>query len=64
MLGVVEDDELIDGVAEPSGTYGKPKDFGSMILEHLRTADFQQAHKEDRIAFSSVIPVARRDDLR
>ena len=56
VLGVDEDDELIDGVAEPPGTYGKPKDFGSMILEHLWTAGVQQAHKEDRITFSSVAP--------
>ena len=55
-LGVDEDDELIDGVAEPPDTYGRPKDFGSMILEHLRTAGVQQAHKEDRITFSSVSP--------
>ena len=56
VLGVDEDDELIDGVAESPGTYGEPQDFGSMILEHLRTAGVQQAHKEDRIAFSSVSP--------
>ena len=56
VLGVDEDDELIDGVAEPSPTYGKPKDFGSTILEHLQTAGVQQAHKEDRIEFSSVTP--------
>ena len=56
VLGVDEDDELIDGVAETPGTYGEPQDFGSMILEHLRTAGVQQAHKEDRIAFSSVAP--------
>ena len=56
VLGVDEDDELIDGVAESPGSYGEPQDFGSMILEHLRTAGVQQAHKEDRIAFSSVSP--------
>ena len=56
VLGVDEDDELIDGVAESPGTYGKPKDFGSMILEHLQTAGVHQAHKEDRIEFSSVTP--------
>ena len=56
VLGVDEDDELIDGVAESPGTYGKPQDFGSMILAHLSTAGVQQAHKEDRIAFSSVAP--------
>ena len=62
VLGVDEDDELIDGVAESPGTYGEPQDFGSMILEHLRTAGVQQAHKEDRIAFSSVSPWAGRAD--
>ena len=56
VLGVDEDDELIDGVVERSPAYGKPKDFGSMILEHLQTAGVQQAHKEDRIEFSSVTP--------
>ena len=56
VLGVDEDDELIDGIAEAPGIYGEPQDFGSMILDHLRTAGVQQAHKEDRIEFSSVSP--------
>ena len=56
VLGVDEDDELIDGVAETPGVYGKPQDFGSTILAHLSTAGVQQAHKEDRIEFSSVTP--------
>ncbi len=56
VLGVDEDDELIDGVAERSPDYGQPKDFGTTILEHLQTAGVQQAHKEDRIEFSSVTP--------
>ena len=56
VLGVDEDDELIDGVAEPSGTYGEPQDFGSMVLANLSTAGVQQAHKEGRITFSSVSP--------
>ena len=56
VLGVDEDDELIDGVAETPGTYGEPQDFGSTILAHLSTAGVQQAHKEDRIEFSSVSP--------
>ena len=56
VLGVDEDDELIDGIAEAPGTYGEPQDFGSMVLAHLRTAGVQQAHKEDRIEFSSVAP--------
>ena len=56
VLGVDDDDELIDGIAEAPGIYGEPHDFGSMILDHLRTAGVQQAHKEDRIEFSSVSP--------
>ena len=43
-------------MAESAGTYGEPQDFGSMVLAHLSTAGVQQAHKEDRIAFSSVSP--------
>ena len=56
VLGVDEDDELIDGVAETPGTYGEPQDFGSTILAHLSTAGVQQAHREDRIEFASVTP--------
>ncbi len=56
VLGVDEDDELIDGVAETPGSYVEPQDFGSTILAHLSTAGVQQAHKEDRIEFSSVTP--------
>ena len=56
VLGVDQDDELIDNVAVPPGAYGESQDFGSMILEHLRTANVQQAHKEDRISFSSIVP--------
>ena len=56
VLGVDEDDELMDGIAESPGTYGEPQDFGSTILAHLSTAGVQQAHKEDRIEFSSVSP--------
>ena len=56
VLGVDEDDELIDGMAEDPTPYDKPKDFASMILENLGTAGVQQAHKEDRISFSSLTP--------
>jgi adenine-specific DNA-methyltransferase len=54
VLAVDENDELIDG-ASKSKT-GDEQDFVRMILEHLTTAGVQQAHKEDRIAFSSVTP--------
>ncbi|WP_439641468.1 site-specific DNA-methyltransferase [Nevskia sp.] len=56
MLGVDENDELIDGVAEPDAEYGKSRDFVSIIIDQLRTAGVQQAHKEDRITFTSLEP--------
>ena len=56
VLDVDEHDELIDNVAEARLGYGETQDFASVILEHLRTSGVQQAHKEDRIAFSSITP--------
>jgi len=55
-LGVDENDELIDHVAEARASYGTAQDFGAVILEHLRMSGVQQARKEDRITFSSVTP--------
>ena len=56
ILGVDEHGELIDKAAEETGRYGEPQDFASMILDNLRTAGVQQAHKEDRIQFDSLTP--------
>ncbi len=56
VLGVDEDDELIDGLQEQPAGYDEPKDFATMILENLERAGVQQAHKEDRITFSSLTP--------
>ncbi len=62
LLGVDEHDELIDNVAEAKLGYGgefdssSNQDFATMILEHLKTAGVQQAHKEDRISFSGIRP--------
>jgi adenine-specific DNA-methyltransferase len=55
-LGVDEDDELIDPlqVKEASAAYGQT--FEQMILDNLRTAGVQQAHKTDRITFTSLTP--------
>jgi adenine-specific DNA-methyltransferase len=55
-LGVDENDELIDPleVRETSPAYGQT--FEQMILENLRVAGVQQAHKADRITFSSLTP--------
>ncbi|MCY4265782.1 MAG: site-specific DNA-methyltransferase, partial [Gammaproteobacteria bacterium] len=56
VLGVDEHDELIDGVTESQGAYGGEQDFTQMILENLKTAGVQQAHKEDKISFISITP--------
>jgi len=56
VMGVDENDELIDGVAESKAGYGEALDFTQMILENLKTAGVQQAHKEDKINFSSITP--------
>ena len=56
VLSVDEDDELIDGVAEPEAGYGEEHDFAGMILENLKTAGVQQAHKEDKITFTAITP--------
>ncbi|MDX2176317.1 MAG: site-specific DNA-methyltransferase [Candidatus Sumerlaeia bacterium] len=58
VLGVGADDELIDSVAEAEKRYGGVMSFADMILENLRTAGVQQAHKEDKIAFTSLVPWA------
>jgi adenine-specific DNA-methyltransferase len=54
MLSVDENDELIDPLArsESDGEQG----FVQMILENLKTAGVQQAHKEDRITFTALAP--------
>ena len=60
VLGVDENDELIDPaehIGESGADYGgQPRDFVSIILENLRTAGVQQAHKDDRISFTSLVP--------
>jgi adenine-specific DNA-methyltransferase len=56
VLGVDENDELIDHVAESGDPYAVKQDFPQMVLENLRTAGVQQAHKEDRITFTALAP--------
>ncbi|WP_038974522.1 site-specific DNA-methyltransferase [Bradyrhizobium genomosp. III] len=56
ILGVDENDELIDGLEDPGGEYGAKKSFPEMILENLKIAGVQQAHKEDRITFTALSP--------
>ena len=49
-----------DGVAETRAVYqatgGEKRDFAAVILDNLYTAGVQQAHKEDRIAFTALTP--------
>ncbi|MBI5634009.1 MAG: site-specific DNA-methyltransferase [Nitrospirae bacterium] len=56
VLTVGADDELIDTVAESQDGYGRERDFVQMILENLKTAGVQQAHKEDKVTFTSLTP--------
>ena len=56
VLGVGEDDELIDTQKEDSNAYGAKQSFPQMILENLKTSGVQQAHKGDRIAFTALTP--------
>ena len=64
ILGVDEYGELIDTAAEATGRYGEPQDFATMILDNLRTAGVQQAHKDDRITFDSLTPWPGRPRVR
>ncbi len=56
VLAVDENDEFIEAFGEAQAGYGSVHDFASIILENLRTAGVQQAHKEDRIDFTSLTP--------
>lgn len=56
ILGVDENDELIQENADADSGYGEEPDFVLMILENLKVAGVQQAHKEDRITLSSITP--------
>ena len=64
LLGVDENDELIDNVAEAKLGYGEKQDFAEMILDNLKTSGVQQAHKDDRISFSRDQTLARLPRLR
>jgi adenine-specific DNA-methyltransferase len=57
MLGVDEHDELIDPLLakdRADASSGLGRTFEQMILENLRSAGVQQAHKEDRITFTAL----------
>ena len=56
VLGVDENGDVLDVIAEPKNGYGTGYDFGQIILENLKRSGVQQAHKEDRITFTSLTP--------
>ena len=56
MLAVDENDELFSAFADKKLGYGEAQNFAEMILENLRTAGVQQAHREDRIEFTALTP--------
>jgi adenine-specific DNA-methyltransferase len=58
MLTVDVDDELVEVNRPDSENGAAPEgevDFASVILDNLRVAGVQQAHKEDKINFSSLV---------
>jgi len=56
VLAVDENDELVDTAAEPKAEYDTERSFVQIILENLKTAGVQQAHKEDKITFTALTP--------
>jgi len=56
VLGVDENDELIDPLEAPGIEAEDETGFAEMILDNLKTAGVQQAHKEDKIIFTYLAP--------
>ena len=56
VVAVDENDELMDGSGRVEGRQGDEVEFVKKILENLKAAGVQQAHKEDRITLTSVTP--------
>jgi adenine-specific DNA-methyltransferase len=54
IMSIDEDGEWVD--SPPKKGPKDEIDFVQMILENLKTAGVQQAHKEDKISFSSISP--------
>jgi adenine-specific DNA-methyltransferase len=56
VLAVNHDEELIEHVGQSEAEVRDARNFWQIILDNLKTAGVQQAHKEDKIDFSSVAP--------
>jgi adenine-specific DNA-methyltransferase len=56
VVSIDEDGEWIDGQPTSKTSRRDEADFVEMILENLKAAGVQQAHKADKILFSSITP--------
>ena len=56
VLGIGADDQLLDPLDGARANSGLDQSFPQMILDNLKTSGVQQAHKEDKIAFTSLVP--------
>jgi adenine-specific DNA-methyltransferase len=56
VLAVDENEELIEQPGQSDTDTRDAQDFVQIILDNLKTAGVQQAHKEDKIAFTSLAP--------
>ena len=58
VIAVGEDNELLDEAAERAPAYGERSeeepDFATVVIENLKRSGVQQAHKQDKIVFSSI----------
>jgi adenine-specific DNA-methyltransferase len=54
VVGLDENDELVDRSGEKDEGFGAERGFTEMILENLKIAGVQQAHKEDKIVFTAL----------
>ena len=53
-MDIDENDNLIDRTKERNAEYQARQTFPQMVLENLKAAGVQQAHKEDRITFTTL----------
>jgi len=56
VLAVGPDDELLDPLDNVRASGGTDQSFPQMILENLKRAGVQQAHKDDKITFTALAP--------
>ena len=56
VLAVDENDDLMHGLTKPTNGHSEARDFVQMVLENLQISGVQQAHREDKIGFTSITP--------